>query len=549
MTTSYPSGIDTFTNPAATDTLASPAHHTQHSDANDAIEAIEAELGINPSGSYTDVVSRLAAFVTNVSGTAPITSTGTTTPTIALSLGSGFTAGATLTLNSSEVRTVVGTGTQNGTTYLRGDGTWATPAGGAGSVTNVSGTAPIVSTGGATPAISIDAATPSLPGSMSASDKTKLDTVTAGAKVSNVSGAAPITSTGGATPTVALALGSGFTGGATLTLNSGEARTVLYPSGVGTVTNVSGTAPINSTLGATPTISLTLGSGLQTVSNALTLKSNETRAIIGTSGTPSSTTFLTGDGQWVAAAGTGTVTNVSGTAPISSTGGATPAISIALGSGFTAGAALALNSGEVRTALGTGTQNATTYLRGDATWATPAGGLNLSGIKAGRYLIPEGTTAAYRMANGEMYVAAILIPAACTVDRISCKIADAAGSGGTTRLGIYSPDANNMPGALLLDAGTVDATGTGVKEITISQALSAGWYWLAAVNQGAASPTANLYYFNDGSKVIRTNYLGAANFSESPQQSFTVSGVTGALPANPTFSATYNPVVVGLRLT
>lgn len=48
-----------------------------------------------------------------------------------------------------------------------------------GGVTEVSGTAPIASSGGATPAISIAAATTSDPGSMSAVDKTKLDSVPA----------------------------------------------------------------------------------------------------------------------------------------------------------------------------------------------------------------------------------------------------------------------------------------------------------------------------------------------------------------------------------
>jgi hypothetical protein len=46
-------------------------------------------------------------------------------------------------------------------------------------VTSVSGTAPIVSTGGTTPAISIDAATSEAAGSMSATDKAKLDNLTA----------------------------------------------------------------------------------------------------------------------------------------------------------------------------------------------------------------------------------------------------------------------------------------------------------------------------------------------------------------------------------
>ena len=54
-------------------------------------------------------------------------------------------------------------------------------SGSAGGVTSVTGTTPIVSSGGATPAISISAATTSAAGSMSASDKSKLDGIEASA--------------------------------------------------------------------------------------------------------------------------------------------------------------------------------------------------------------------------------------------------------------------------------------------------------------------------------------------------------------------------------
>lgn len=50
-------------------------------------------------------------------------------------------------------------------------------------LTSVTGTGPIISSGGTTPAISITAATTSAAGSMSASDKTKLDGIAAGAEV------------------------------------------------------------------------------------------------------------------------------------------------------------------------------------------------------------------------------------------------------------------------------------------------------------------------------------------------------------------------------
>lgn len=54
------------------------------------------------------------------------------------------------------------------------------------------------------------------------------------------------------------------------------------------------------------------------------------------------------------------------------------------------------------------------------------------------------------------------------------------GAGTNARLGIYS-SSNGRPGSLLLDAGTVSTATTGEKEVTISQALPAGTYFLGAV--------------------------------------------------------------------
>jgi len=46
MATNYPTSLDNFTNPTANDSLNLPSHSTQHANANDAIEAIEAKLGV-----------------------------------------------------------------------------------------------------------------------------------------------------------------------------------------------------------------------------------------------------------------------------------------------------------------------------------------------------------------------------------------------------------------------------------------------------------------------------------------------------------------------
>ena len=49
MATNFPTSLDAFTNPTAVDTLDSPPHDVQHADANDAIEALQAKVGVDGS--------------------------------------------------------------------------------------------------------------------------------------------------------------------------------------------------------------------------------------------------------------------------------------------------------------------------------------------------------------------------------------------------------------------------------------------------------------------------------------------------------------------
>jgi len=99
MATSYPSGIDNFTNPTSTDTLdsATVPHATQHANANDAIEAIEAELGTNPKGAKATVKARLDDVDTSITGKVATTTTISTTAPIAG--GGDLSANRTLSLN------------------------------------------------------------------------------------------------------------------------------------------------------------------------------------------------------------------------------------------------------------------------------------------------------------------------------------------------------------------------------------------------------------------------------------------------------------------
>jgi hypothetical protein len=67
MATNFPTSLDTLTNPLATDTLDSPPHDTQHADANDAIEALQAKVGVNSSAVATSHDYKIGALETDVS--------------------------------------------------------------------------------------------------------------------------------------------------------------------------------------------------------------------------------------------------------------------------------------------------------------------------------------------------------------------------------------------------------------------------------------------------------------------------------------------------
>lgn len=93
MASNFPSSLDNFTNPTSSNTLDNPSHSSQHSDINDAVEAIETKLGIgvSPAGS---------ASVGQVLG---ISSAGTSTWTSSISsasISSTLISGGTVSLST-----------------------------------------------------------------------------------------------------------------------------------------------------------------------------------------------------------------------------------------------------------------------------------------------------------------------------------------------------------------------------------------------------------------------------------------------------------------
>jgi hypothetical protein len=69
MATNYPNQLDVLINPSATDKLNSVTvpHHEQHSNLNDAVEALQTTLGLSPAGSHLTVKDRIIAAESNIS--------------------------------------------------------------------------------------------------------------------------------------------------------------------------------------------------------------------------------------------------------------------------------------------------------------------------------------------------------------------------------------------------------------------------------------------------------------------------------------------------
>jgi hypothetical protein len=134
-----------------------------------------------------------------------------------------------------------------------------------------------------------------------------------------------------------------------------------------------------------------------------------------------------------------------------------------------------------------------------------------------------------------------------TFDRIAMRAAGSFTGSHTVRLGIYN-NTNGVPSTVLLDAGTVNPTAANTTyEITISQTLSAGWYWLAT-NHVSASPPANGYACSANTNWLATSALGMSQpFTSVTYYTQSVNVTSGFGTASPSASSSANGWLSALR--
>lgn len=170
-------------------------------------------------------------------------------------------------------------------------------------------------------------------------------------------------------------------------------------------------------------------------------------------------------------------------------------------------------------------------------------------IKTGRYYTSPAANGTGAYANGELLAIPFFLIEDATFDRIGLGVTSAGQAGSTIGIGIYADDGDGFPGARVLDAGTVPGDGaTGIKQITISHALEADLYWLAAVflNAVTTRPTVRTH------QITPMFGIGDPTASQVSDNSNMVGyNVTGqsSLPANfPTgATATWNAPRVIVR--
>ena len=110
----------------------------------------------------------------------------------------------------------------------------------------------------------------------------------------------------------------------------------------------------------------------------------------------------------------------------------------------------------------------------------------LSEIRTGEYFsggcgAPRSWT--YGIYDDYLYATPFCAARAMSIDRLAVYVSTAR-AGKVARLGMYRNGSNNAPGDLVVDGGEISVGTTGLKTVTVSEALTPGLYWLAIVSDG-----------------------------------------------------------------
>lgn len=177
-----------------------------------------------------------------------------------------------------------------------------------------------------------------------------------------------------------------------------------------------------------------------------------------------------------------------------------------------------------------------------ATGATgPTGPAIYVGLRSSEYYTNAGNASNFAPAKDITYYIPFFVNESTTFDRIACRTHSTFSGTATVRLGVYN-QANGGPDTVAFDAGTVSCTAASTTyEITISQTLGAGLYWLAFNSQSNAT----INSFRSTSTGYYQGLQGAA--LTGANAGFSQTGVTGAFATAGTLASSSNSPNTFLR--
>lgn len=135
---------------------------------------------------------------------------------------------------------------------------------------------------------------------------------------------------------------------------------------------------------------------------------------------------------------------------------------------------------------------------------------------------------------GTLRCAPFDVPNSVQITRVGAEVLSAGDVGSKLRFGIYADDGTGRPGALLLDAGTINGDSATLQEITgLNLTLGPGRYWVACAVQSVATTQPQVRTLSSIPIPVDTSTAGTGNSSGT---GYSQGDVTGALPS--TFSGT-----------
>lgn len=275
------------------------------------------------------------------------------------------------------------------------------------------------------------------------------------------------------------------------------------------VASVGASAPLSSSGGLNPSLSIAKAdastNGYLASTDFNTFNGKQNVLVSGTNIKTINTNSLLGSGN----ISVGTITSVTGTSPIISSGGNTPAISIQQSNASQDGYLSSIDYSTFNNKL-------TSFFQ-----------FRKSGRWYNNGIFTPANAGFTNILNTIRFVP-FFIDNDVTITRLGLNVLTSAPASSSCRLGIYTNDANTcQPLNRLVDSGVIDLVTTGAKSVTgLSVALTKGLYWLAYISNSSSGTITGLGT-NFILDVKGQSTIGAVGFA-GLNQTFTY----GALPSS-----------------